>query len=222
MSQIPSSTLQFLRDLEGNNNRDWFNANKPRFQAEYNRFKEFADSVLDGMSHHDKIERLNVFRIYRDVRFSTDKSPYKTHFSAYMSRATKWLRGAYYFHVQPGESFVGGGFWDPNPADLKRIREGIAANEEGFRKLLADPAFKKVFGQLEGEQLKTAPQGFPKDHPAIDLLRFKQFLISRRFSDKEVLSPSFRDEIVATFRHMRPFLDYMSEILTTDANGLPL
>ncbi len=222
MSIIPASTLDFLRELQANNTREWFAAHKPRYQEAYDQFKSFADTVLDKMSHLDNIEALNVFRIYRDVRFSKDKSPYKNHFSASMSRATKWLRGGYYFHVEPGASFVGGGFWEPNSADLKRMREGIAANEQGFRKILADPAFKKTFGQLEGDKLKTAPQGFAKDHPALDLLQHKQFLISRKFSDAEVLSPSFRDDIVTTFRNMRPFFDYMSEILTTDGNGLPL
>ena len=222
MTPIPSSTLEFLRELQVNNNREWFNANKPRYQAANDHFKEFAGSLLDEMSHHDNIEALNVFRIYRDVRFSKDKSPYKYNFGASMSRATKWLRGGYYLHIEPGGSFAGGGFWEPNPADLKRIREGIAANPEGLLKILADPTFRKTFGQLEGEQLKTAPQGFPKDHPALDLIRFKQYLISRKFSDKEVLAPSFRDEIVTTFKNMRPFFDYMSEILTTDANGLPI
>ena len=222
MKTIPSTTLDFLRELHANNNREWFNKHKPRYQEAYEQFKAFSDGVLDQMSHHDNIEALNVFRIYRDVRFSKDKSPYKTHFSASMSRATKWLRGGYYFHVEPGGAFVGGGFWDPNPADLKRIREDIAADDKSLRKILADPVFIKTFGELQGERLKTAPQGFPKDHPAIDLLQLKQFLISRSFSDQEVLSPSFQEEIVETFRRMRPFFDYMSEVLTTDANGLPI
>jgi uncharacterized protein (TIGR02453 family) len=222
MSQIPPSTLEFLLELQANNNREWFTANKPRYQTAYEQYKTFAGEVLDAMSAHDHIEALNVFRIYRDVRFSKDKQPYKNHLGASMSRATKWLRGGYYFHVEPGASFVGGGFWAPNPADLKRIREGIAADHEELRRILADPVFKKTFGQMEGECLKTAPQGYAKDHPAIDLLKHKQFLISRKFTDKEVLAPSFRDEIVATFRNMRPFFDYMSEILTTDGNGVPL
>ncbi|MCB9282531.1 MAG: DUF2461 domain-containing protein [Lewinellaceae bacterium] len=222
MKTIPATTLDFLRELQANNNREWFNKNKPRYQEAYAQFKTFADGVLDQMSHIDNIEALNVFRIYRDVRFSKDKSPYKAHFSASLSRATKWLRGGYYFHVEPGGAFVGGGFWDPNAADLKRIREDIAADDKPLRKILADPVFIKTFGELRGDRLKTAPQGFPKDHPAIDLLQLKQFLISRSFSDKEVLSPSFQDEIVETFRRMRPFFDYMSEVLTTDANGLPI
>lgn len=219
---IPSSTLDFLRDLKANNDRDWFTANKARYQNEHQQFKTFAQGVLDQMSHYDNIEGLNIFRIYRDVRFSKDKSPYKPHFSASMSRATKWLRGGYYFHIEPGASFVGGGFWDPNTEDLKRIRQDIAGDPQPLRAILADPTFRNTFGELHGEQLKTAPQGFAKDHPAIDLLRYKQFLAMRKFSDKEVLASSFLDELVQTFRNMRPFFDYMSEVLTTDADGAPL
>lgn len=222
MQTISPATFDFLRELDSNNNREWFTANKKRYQAAFDEFKRFGEGVRDGMSHHDNIEALNVFRIYRDVRFSKDKSPYKTHMGAYLSRATKWLRGGYYFHIEPGASFVGGGFWDPNPADLKRIREEIAADDQPLRQVMADPQFIRTFGTLEGERLKTAPQGFAKDHPAIDLLQLKQFLVSRKFTDKEVLSPSFQEQVVETFRHMRPFFDYMSEVLTTDANGLPI
>lgn len=222
MSPIPSSTFDFLRELHVNNNREWFNANKKRYTDAYKQFKTFGEEVRDSMSHHDNIEALHAFRIYRDVRFSKDKAPYKTHMGAYLSRATKWLRGGYYFHLEPGGSFVGGGFWDPSPADLKRIREELAADDQPLRQITADPVFIQTFGELQGDRLKTAPQGFPKDHPAIDLLRFKQFLVSRKFTDEEVMRPSFQDEVVETFRRMRPFFDYMSEVLTTDANGLPL
>lgn len=222
MQTISPPTFEFLRELEANNNREWFTANKKRYQAAFDEFKRFGEGVRDGMSHHDNIETLNVFRIYRDVRFSKDKSPYKTHLGAYLSRATRRLRGGYYFHVEPGGSFAGGGFWEPESADLKRIREEIAADDKPLRKIIADPQFVKTFGALEGERLKTAPQGFAKDHPAIDLLQMKQFLVSRKFSDKEVTAASFQEQVVETFRHMRPFFDYMSEVLTTDANGLPL
>lgn len=222
MNTIPSSTLDFLRELQVNNNREWFTANKPRYQEAHAQFKSFADGVLDLMSHHDNIEALNVYRVYRDVRFSKDKLPYKSQFSASMSRATKWLRGGYYFHIEPGASFVGGGFWQPESADLKRIREEIAADDKPLRKILADPVFVNTFGELQGDRLKTAPQGFPKDHPAIDLLRYKHYLLTRAFTDKEVLAPNFQQEIMTTFLRMRPFFDYMSEVLTTDGNGLPL
>ncbi len=223
---IPKSTLEFLRDLAKNNNRPWFNDNKDRYTAAHENMIEFAEALIDEMSHHDNLVPMtgkkSLFRIYRDVRFSKDKSPYKSNFAGGLKRATKWLRGGYYYHIQPGDSFVGGGFWSPNPADLKRIRDEIASHDQPLRKIITDPTFKKTFGTLQGETVKTAPKGFDRDHPAIDLLRHKQFLISRSFSDLEVTSPKFLKELIQTFQNMRPFFDYMSEVLTTDANGVPI
>ena len=139
-----------------------------------------------------------------------------------MSRATKRLRGGYYLHIEPGESFIGGGFWAPEPADLKRIRKEIAADAQPLRQILADPLFVETFGAIQGEQLKSAPQGYAKDHPAIDLIRLKQYLVSKKFTDEEVLTASFIETAIQTFQRMRPFFDYMSEVLTTDENGVPI
>ncbi len=122
----------------------------------------------------------SVFRIYRDVRFSKDKSPYKTHFSGSLKRATKQLRGSYYFHLEPGPCFVGGGFWGPEPDDLNFIRLYLALNPAPLRKILKSKSFKSNFGELQGEKLVNVPKGFEKDHPAADLLRYKQFLISKQ------------------------------------------
>lgn len=223
---IPDSTLEFLRELRVNNNRDWFTRHKKRYQAEHAHMVGFAEALINRMSEYDHLEPMSgkqsLFRIYRDVRFSSDKTPYKSHFSGRLKRATKKLRGGYYYHLEPGGSFLGGGFWGPNAADLKRIREELAADAEPMRKLISDPVFVDTFGSLQGEQLKTAPQGYPRDHPNIDLLRYKQFLLSRSFTDEEVTAPDFLDQVVETFRRMRPFFDYMSEVLTTDSNGVPL
>ena len=220
LTSIPKSTLDFLKDIKKNNNRDWFTANKPRYQEEHGRFKEFAEALVAEMGKYDEIETHKVYRIYRDVRFSKDKTPYKVNFSGHMVRATKWKRGGYYFHVEPGASMIGGGFWNPNSPDLKRIRQEIAADDTPLREILADKNFKKTFGTLDGAQVKSAPKGYKKDHPAIDLLRYKQFLLGRNFSDQEITSKDFVKKMVETFRHMRPFFDYMSDVLTTDANGV--
>jgi uncharacterized protein (TIGR02453 family) len=186
----------------------------------------FADALLFEMNKHDNIETLSgkdsLFRIYRDVRFGNDKTPYNTHWSGSFKRATLKLRGGYYFHIGPGNSFVAGGFWGPAPADMKRIREDIDANYTDWKKLLAGKPFLQIFGGLKGEQLSTAPRGYAKDHPAIDLLRYKQFLLQHRFTDEEVLAPGFLSQANNVFKKMRPFLDYMSEVLTTDANGVSL
>ncbi len=223
MAQIQKSIFTFINDLAKNNNRDWFAANKPTYEIEKNKFVDFADELLNEVKKHDNIETVNgkksVFRIYRDVRFSKNKAPYKTHFSGSFKRATKLLRGGYYFHIEPNNSFIGGGFWGPEPKDLKKMRYNIAEFEDEFRAILNDKNFKKHFGLLQGDQLKTAPKGIDKAHPAIDLLRYKQYLLARSFTDEEVLSPQFLNEVNAAFKAMRPFFDFMSEALTTNENG---
>ena len=227
MVSITSDNFEFLKELGLNNNREWFTENKKRYEANLKNIVVFADALLAKMNEHDVLEtptgKKSLFRIYRDVRFSKDKSPYKTHWSGSFRRATQLRRGGYYFHIQPGnQSFIGGGFWEPNKEDLQRIREEIAADPSEMRQILSNPNFIKTFGALQGEQLKTAPKGFDKEHPAIDLLRYKQFIFSRNFTDKEVLQPNFLEQANQTFQHMRPFFDYMSDVLTTDANGMPL
>ncbi|MEV4886363.1 DUF2461 domain-containing protein [Chitinophaga ginsengisegetis] len=221
---IHPSGFNFLSKLKENNNRDWFNTHKPTYQKELALVEEFAEALLAELSVHDLIEtpsgKKSLFRIYRDTRFSNDKTPYKTHWSGSFKRATKFRRGGYYFHIEEGNSFVAGGFWGPVPEDLKRIREEIAFDPAPLRKILNSKSFKTFFKTLEGEQLKTAPKGFAPDHEAIDLLRHKQFVLVRKFSDKEVLSEDFLKEVNLTFKAMRPFLDYMSEALTMDPNGL--
>lgn len=224
---IQKDNLDFLVDLKANNDRDWFQENKPRYQQQQENMILFADELLKLMNEHDNIEtpsgKKSLYRIYRDVRFSKDKSPYKTHWSGHFKRATKLLRGGYYFHIQPGNnSFIGGGFWSPNKEDLLRIREEIATDASELRDIINHKDFIETFGTLDGEQLKTAPKGFDKDHPDIDLLRYKQFIFGKNFSDKEVLDPNFVNVANETFKKMRPFFNFMSEVLTTDANGSPL
>lgn len=226
VTSVSSSSLQFLRDLKENNNRPWFNENKSRYQEAQAEMAALAESLIERMNGHDELEpvtgKKSLFRIYRDVRFSKDKSPYKTHLSGSLVRATKWRRGGYYFHVEPGASFIGGGFWAPNKEDLLRIRQEIAMDAEPLRKIITAPSFIETFDKLEGDQLKTAPKGFDRDHPDIDLLRYKQFLLSSSFTDKEVCSNDFVDKMNAAFQNMRPFFDFMSDVLTTDMNGVPI
>jgi uncharacterized protein (TIGR02453 family) len=221
---IQKSGFNFLQKLKKNNHRDWFNANKTTFQQEVELVEQFAEALLRELNRHDEIETLSgkksLHRIYRDIRFSSDKTPYKSNWSGYFKRATKFRRGGYYFHLEPGNSYIAGGFWAPNAQDLKRVRDDIAFDATPLRKILKSKSFTSTFGALHGEQLKTAPKGFEAGHEAIDLLRYKQFLLIRRFTDKEVLSDSFLKEANQTFKNMRPFFDYMSEVLATDTNGL--
>lgn len=219
---LPSS-LNFLKLVKKNNNRDWFSEHKERYLSELSQLEAFATALLTDMNLHDVIEtasgRASLHRIYRDTRFSKDKTPYKTNWSGSFSRAGKARRGSYYFHIEPGNSFVAGGFWGPNPPDLKLIRDELAWDATPLRTILASKSFRSTFGNLEGEQLKTAPKGYDPAHPAIDLLRYKQFLLRKRFTDAEVLSADFVHKASAAFKAMRPFLDFMSEVLSTDANG---
>lgn len=220
--QIQPSTLAFLVKIKDNNNRDWFNANKVEYKAAYDNVKNFADALMEEMNKIDHIEKVKVFRIYRDVRFSKDKTPYKASLSGSMSRATKLLRGGYYFHIEPNNTFMAAGFWGPNSGDLSRIRQEIAANADELREVLAGQNFKKYFGELIGDKVKTAPKGYSRTHEAIELLRHKQFLVKYSFSDEQVLSENFVQDLVAAYQAIRPFFNYMSEVLTTDANGTPI
>jgi uncharacterized protein (TIGR02453 family) len=223
MSTISPTNFDFLKQLKKNNNREWFNDHKEDYLEQHQNTIEFADQVLIELSKHDTIEtptgKKSLYRIYRDVRFGKDKSPYKTHWAGGFKRATKKLRGGYYFHIEKGNAMVGGGFWAPNKEDLLRIREDITFDAEPLRKIINSKSFKDNFGTLDGEQLKTCPKGFDKEHPDVDLLRYKQFIIAKKFTDQEVLSPDFSKKVSDTFQLMRPFFDYMSESLTTDANG---
>ena len=224
---ISKSSIDFLKDLSKNNNRDWFAEHKAStYQRSLDNIIEFADALLGELVKHDNIEtptgKKSLYRIYKDTRFSKDKTPYKTHWGGYFRRATNQLRGGYYFHIEPGNCFIGGGFWNPNPEDLKRIRTEIAADGSELRKIIGAKRFKETFGELEGQKVKTAPKGFAKDHENIDLLRYKQYLVVKKFTDKEMLSKDFYLKANDVFKAMRPFFDYMSEVLTTDENGEPL
>lgn len=219
MISFSDSTLDFLKTLKKNNNRDWFNEHKPAFQIEQEKAKTFYNTLMDQLKSHDDIETLKMFRIYRDVRFSKDKTPYKPHFAGHFKRATAKLRGGYYLRVRPGESFLAGGFWDPNKEDLLRIRKEFEMDASEIRKIINKKSFVDHFGALEGNSLKTAPRGFDKEHPDLDLIRMKQFIVTRYFSDEEVLAPDFLKQIDDSYKEMRPYFDYMSDVLTTDLNG---
>ena len=223
---IPASSLEFLKKIHKNNNRDWFAKHKDTYLKELGHLELFAESLLQDLNKEDLIEtpsgKKSLHRIYRDVRFSKEKTPFKTNWSGSFRRATKLRRGGYYFHIEPGNSFIAGGFWAPNAEDLKRVREELAFDAGPLRKIIQDKTFKTYFKNLHGEQLKTTPKGFDAGNEAIDLLRYKQFLVIRNFSDEDVLAPGFQKEAVKTFRAMRPFFDYMSEVLTTDINGIAL
>jgi len=219
MTSISKSILDFLTVLKNNNSREWFNEHKPEFQVEQQKAKEFYSALEEQLKSHDEIDKFKLFRIYRDVRFSKDKTPYKPHFAGSFSRATNRLRGGYYLRIRPGESFLAGGFWEPNKEDLLRIRKEFEMDTTEIRSIITNKTFVKYFEKLIGNSLKTAPRGFDKEHPDMDLIRMKQFIVVRNFTDEEVLAPSFFEEITQSYKAMRPYFDYMSDVLTTDLNG---
>ena len=223
---IHSSTFDFLSKLEENNNREWFNENKKQYQQEHEHVIAFVDELLNRLKEIDQITTISgkksLMRIYRDVRFSNDKRPYDPRFAGSFARIKPHLRGGYFFRFKPGETVIGGGFYQPNADDLKLIRDHIAQDDEPLRAVLNSKEFKGTFGELMGEQLKTAPKGYDKEHPAIDLLRHKSMYVFKSFTDAEVLSSDFFGEVLKVFVAIRPFFDVMTEYLTTDLNGMSL
>lgn len=221
---VPKSVFTFFKKLEKNNNRDWFNDNKPEFKAIESDVKLFYNALLERLNHHDEIDKLKIFRIYRDVRFSKNKLPYKTHFGGSFHRAKPRLRGGYYLHIQPNnQSFIATGFWQPEKEDLLRIRKEFEMDASEMRDILTEKTFNTVWGDtFEGDEVKTAPKGFNKEHEAIDLIKKKQYIFTKKYTDKEVLSSGFLDSVDNAFKTIRPFFDYMSDVLTTDLNGVSL
>ncbi|WP_374464870.1 DUF2461 domain-containing protein [Chryseobacterium sp.] len=214
--------FEFLSHLKENNNREWFARHKSEYDVIVKENKVLFTQIYHELQEHDQLKGMHIFRIYNDVRFSKNKAPYKTNFGVGYSRSKPMLRGGYYIQLEPGNSFVGGGFWGPEAKDLLRIRKEFEISSKEIEKIISDTTFIKYFGELKGDAVKTAPRGFDKNHPAIDLIRKKQFLVMRKFTDKEVLSDSFHKEAIQTLLAMRSFFDYMSEVLTTDMNGEPL
>lgn len=223
---LQQSSFDFLQFLSKNNNRDWFNEHKNDYIIEHQKIISFADKLLVLMNKHNVIETPSgknaLHRIYKDTRFSKDKTPYKTNWSGSYRRAGKERRGGYYFHIEPGNTFIAGGFWGPNNEDLKRIRQDIDYNYDEWRALFSSKIIKEYFCELIGSQLSTAPKGYEKEHPGIEYLRYKQFILKRNFTDKDVLSTDFIQKVNQGFINLRPFFDHMTEILTTDTNGVSI
>ena len=217
---IPKSALDFFKKLQKNNNREWFTEHKLEFKAIEAEVKQVYNEIYNRLNSHDEIDKLKLFRIYRDVRFSKDKTPYKTHFGGSFHRKKPELRGGYYLHIAPNnESFLATGFWQPNPADLLRMRKEFEMDSDEMREIINNKNFKSVWGELEGDEVKTAPKGFNKEDKNIDLIKKKQYIFTKKFTDKEILSKDFLDTVEVSFKAIRPYFDYMSDVLTTNLNG---
>lgn len=212
-------TLSFLKNLKSNNNREWFEANKQTYLDAKEEYEVFVNKLIKGIVKSDKkiapdmMAKDCTFRIYKDVRFSKDKTPYKTNMGASINPGgKKSLVAGYYFHFEPGASFLAGGVYMPDPEMLQAIRQEIDYNPEPLMKIMRSAAFKKYFKGLDEEdKLKTAPKGFEKDHPNLELLKNKHFIVSHQLSDKALLAKDGEKEIIAGFKAMQPFLEYLRE-----------
>ncbi len=209
---IQQSTFDFLNKLKKNNNKEWFDKNRDTFELAKKDFRAFIDELIQSTAKFDPaIKMLEakdcVFRINRDIRFSNDKTPYKTNMGASISPGgKKSFSAGYYFHLQPGASFLAGGMWQPPAPQLSAIRQEIDYNAVEFKKIINNKEFKKQFGALSDEdKVKTAPKGYEKSHPEIEHLKLKSFIVVRNLKDKEVLSKDFLKEATTTFKALYPF-----------------
>jgi len=218
MAKINPETLQFLTDLKKNNHRDWFHTHKPDYDKVRKNYEDFADVLLENMKSFDPtLQNLEVkqclFRIYRDVRFSPNKEPYKTHFGVYFAKnggKNSDLAG-YYFHLDPEESFFGGGIYMPLPEYLKTIRKEIYYQIDEFKAILEAPPFKKYYNGIEAiEKLKKPPVGFPADFPDIELLKNKHFFTSHYFNPQDALKEDFSVFASEGFKAVKPLVDFIN------------
>lgn len=221
METIRKSTLEFLKDLKKNNNREWFIENKAAYTDARQNYENFIGLLLDRLIEIEPImkglEVKNcVYRINRDIRFTNDKSPYKTHFGAFMVRGGRQngdKYAGYYFHVEPGNNslFAGGAYVPPAPW-LANIREKIDTNGDDLVKIIKNTEFQAYFGDIEGESLKTPPRGYSKDHPHIRFLKMKSFMGVRSFTDKEIVSDKCFDMVTKAMEIVKPLNDFLNEV----------
>jgi len=214
---IKSDTFKFLNELAANNNRDWFQVNKSRHDDARLNVLEFTGKVIAGMSKYDHTIPSSldpkdcVMRIYRDVRFSKEKTPYKNNFGAGFSQNGKKFSGAgYYLHIQPEGSFIAGGCWMPETDLLKAIRQEIDYNGSDFRAIIENPSFMKYYGSLDSEyKLKTCPKGYDQDHPEIEFLKLKSFTFTHKLNNSELINSGSVEQVVNGFEKLNPFIAFL-------------
>lgn len=217
---VQAATITFLKQLAKNNNKTWFDAHRKEYETAKTDFENIIDGLLQKMATSidpaftDQKAKDCIFRIYRDVRFSKDKTPYKAHFSAAFSRnGKKDMAAGYYLHLEPGKAFAGGGIWMPEREHLKKIRQEIDYNFEDFKKIINNAAFKKMFNKLEGEQLKKAPAGYADDNPALEYLKMKSYIVSHKLDDAQLSDKGFATQCSKVFSTMKPLVDFINNAL---------
>lgn len=209
--------LTFLIDLHSNNNKEWMDANRPAYNQAKTSFSTLIETLLLSLQQTEpELAGLTakdcVFRINRDIRFSKDKSPYKNNFGASIAEGgKKSLNAGYYIHIQPGnESFVGGGLYMPPGEHLKKVRQEIDYNPSTLQEIVYDENFKAYFGKIQGEKLVRAPQGYTPDHPNIEFLKLKSYIVLHKLSDEAIQSPKLVENLSAKCKAMKPFLDFLN------------
>lgn len=220
---LQSSTIKFLKDIKKNNNKPWFDANRKAYEAAKSDFASFIQAVIDLHGKKDpSIKNLNakdcMFRINRDIRFSKDKTPYKTNFGASINKGGRkaWNSAGYYFHLEPGGSFTGGGIYMPDPDTLKKVRQEIDYNLSGFNQIVGSKKFKAVYGGLdnsEGLLLSRVPKGYEPDNPAAAYLRLKSYIAMMRLNDADLTSPGLVKKTVAAFEVLQPLSEFINHCL---------
>lgn len=220
---LAKESLQFLDDLRQNNNREWFQSQKKRYDAYKENYHALVSDFIKVMSTYDaSLESLNVkdctFRINRDIRFSKDKSPYKTHMGIWLSTGQKNTNLAgYYIHIEKGKSFMAGGKWQPDNADLKKIRKEIEFFHDELDAVLSDERFTAAFGGFDREDsLKTAPKGIDKDHIAIEHLKLKSFIVTKYIDDKLLFNKDFVQKVAADLALIKPLNEFLNRAITTE------
>ncbi len=213
---LQQNTLRFLASLAENNNKPWFDENKQSFLAAKEDVEHLVADVLVLLAEEDSAfvnhkAKDCVMRIYRDVRFSKDKSPYKTNFGVgFMAGGRKAMGAGYYLHIQPGASFIGGGIWMPEGKLLKAIRQEIDYGFDDFRKIVEDKKFIKLFGDIEGERLQKLPKGYAEDNPAIHYLKLKSFTVGQSLADDTMTNKKVQKSILDAIQVMKPFVDFLN------------
>lgn len=222
---LAKESLQFLDDLKKNNNREWFQENKKRYEVFKKDYHQLVSDFLDVMKPLDpSLELLEIkdctFRINRDIRFSKDKSPYKSHLGVWMSAGAKGAnRSGYYVHIEKGGSFIAGGFYSPDAEELKKVRKEISFFYDDLQEILNDKNFKKEFGSLdvnENNSLKSMPRGYDKDHPAIEFLKLKSFTASQTYDISEVTKKDFVKKMSQKLIALKPLNDFINRALDTE------
>jgi len=216
---ILKNTLTFLEQLEKHNNRVWFHENKKQYETAKKEIENFINELIPEVKKFDnEIDILSakecMFRIYRDVRFSKNKLPYKTNFGAFIAKGgRKGGNAGYYLHIEPRKSFLGGGVYMPDPDSLKAIRQEIYYNHTEFKKIINNKIFKKNFNILEGEKLKRPPKDFPAGFPDIELLKYKSYVVLHGITDEDIKSANFFKYILIIFKAMYPLNCFLNRAL---------